>query len=278
MGGEQFPGEEAGRGVHQARAACALQSLADGVLPAVGVAQLQHPLGCVAGRGLGRGDIGHALAIGLGVGDLRAFLQIEQGGQVIEPGVAPHARGDRQRLGLVLAAPQHHRVERPLMQIVEGGIGGEGSDHLGAAAAERIGQGQELRRRLADGQNLEAHATLFRQVQPTALVGEGLFAELELLFRDGGAKQGFKSEGHLDGIGRRGEGEVENLLPQAVGGGVPDRHHRQTAGRGGGLQALGDGDRLVAGALQIDDRRFHRQVAHGGQGGIGPTRRDGSPA
>jgi hypothetical protein len=76
----------------------------------------------------------------------------------------------------------------------------------------------------------------------------------------------------------RGERQIE-----AVGGerGVRQAHghHRQPARRAGGLQPLGQAQRLLGVAAgQVDDGGFDLQVGEAGHGRIGPARGDRAPA
>ena len=214
---------------------------------------------------------------GLRHGHIALGLQIKQSRDVEQAGVAPHAGRDRQGFLLVVAGPQHHGVEGPLVQIVEGRIGGEGAHHVGPAAGQGVGQGQELRGRLADRQDAERLGLRLGQVQPAAAIAEGGEAQLELLLGDGGADQGLQAQHGLGRMQRRRQGQVEGL---AVGlrARLADGDHRQAARGHGGLQSTRQRLGVGPGAFQVDDHRFDIEIAQGGEGGVGTTRGDGPPA
>ncbi len=163
------------------------------------------------------------------------------------------------------------------MQIVERRIGREGADDLGLEAAKRVGQRQELRRRLADAEHPQRPGLGLRQLQAATAFGEGLQPQLELLLRDRRAHEALQPHHRLRRMQRRGQGQVETVRDQ-LRIGIGDRHHRQAARRTGGLQPAGEGQGLVAGADQIDDGGFDLQIAQRGDGGERPTRGDRAPA
>jgi len=104
----------------------------------------------VLGR-IGCGHVGEAAVVEFGQIDLAGTAQIEHRRDVIQTRVPLHARGDGQGGGVILGAPQDGGVERPLMQIVEGGVGRRRGDHLAAEVGQGIGQGEEMPVRLAGG-------------------------------------------------------------------------------------------------------------------------------
>ena len=212
---------------------------------------------------------------GLRHGQIGLFAHVEQGRHMVEAGVAAHARGDGQGLVGVVAGPQHHGVERALVQIVEGRIGREGAHHLCAAAGERIGQGQELRRRLADGQHAERRGVDVGGLEGAVLLGEGFLAELVLLLGHGHPHQVLQAQDRLGRMQRRGQDQVEI---QILIIGRADGHHGQAARRAGGLQPPRQGAGLRPAAVQIDDRRLDLEVGQGRDARIGPPGGDRAPA
>ncbi len=190
--------------------------------------------------------------------------------------VAPHPRRDRQGLGLVLPAPQHHRVERALVQVVEGGIGGERAHHLGPGAGQGVGQGEELRRRLPYRQHTVGTVGLVRQLQTLAALGECLEPQLEFLFGDRRAHQRVEAQRQLGRIDRGGQHQVEGVALLA-GIRLADGDDRQAARRAGRLQPPREGDGVLAGALGVDDGGFEGEVGVGGEGGVRTASGDRTP-
>ncbi len=254
-----------------------LQRPPDRGLAAIGLGQRDHPAGGLLLRRVGRGDVRQAAVEGVGQGDLGPGPQIERGGHVVEAGVAPHAAGDRQGLGVGLPRPQHHRVEALLVQIVEGGVGGQRRRRLGPEGGEGVGQGQELGRRLAHGQDLERRLGDDRARQGAAAVGEGGAAEFELLFGYRSADQGLQAQGRLQRVQGRAERQVEGAAaPLRVR--PAERHHRQAARAALRPQPPGQRERGLVPFVPLHQHRLDRQVRQGGQGGVAVAGGDRAPA
>ncbi len=161
------------------------------------------------------------------------------------------------------------------MQVVEGGVGGEGAHDVRAGAGEGVRQGQKLRLRLADGQDAEGALGLLRRGQGTAVLAEGLAAKLELLLGDGHSGQGLQPQGGLGRVQGRGEGEVKTA------GRGPCRRangdHWQMARGACGLEPSRQGQRVLGASRRIDDGDLDFQIAEGGDGRVGAAGGDGAP-
>ena len=194
---------------------------------------------------------------------------------MIEAGVALHARGDRQGRGMILRPPQDGGIERPLMQIVEGRVGGRGRHHLAAARDQGIGQGQKAMIGLARREDPQRRHVNHCRGQGGPARREGGLALDHLLPGDGGTHQMFQPQGGLHGVGRRRHDDVRPgrrriAIARAHG------HHRQASRQDGVVQG---GDRgRHAGSARIDDGRLDRQVGQAGEGGGQGPGRDRGPA
>ena len=164
-----------------------------------------------------------------------------------------------------------------LVQVVERGVAGEGADHLGLVAGERVGERQELRRRLADAEHPQRR-------RPRSPAGRGVGrarrrspAAARTPPRPPPSDQALQPHDRLRRMQRRGQRQVEAVrgdLRVRVG----DRHHRQAARRAGRLQAPRERQGLVADADQVDDRRLDLQVAQRGDRRERTARGHGAPA
>jgi hypothetical protein len=205
------------------------------------------------------------------------LAHVEQGGGVIEAGVAAQARGDRQRLLRIIPGPQHDGVEDPFVQIVERRIGGESAHDVGAVAQQGVVQRQELRRGLADRQHAIGAGVVLRGVELAAELGEGLRAEFEFLLGHRGADQGLQPHGRLGRMQRGCQRHVEPVgLQDRIR--IADSDDRQPPRRTGCLQAPRQAESLFAHAAQVDDRALDLQVGYRGNRGEAPSGGDRAPA
>ena len=171
------------------------------------------------------------------------------------------------------AGPQHHRVEGALVQVVEGGVGGQRCGHLAAARRQGVGQRQEFGGGLAHGEHRQRAAVdLGGGGDGGAAGGQGGGAQLELLLAHRGARQRLQPGGHLRRVCGRRQHEVEahQVEQRRVvrGVGVGQGEHRQAAGRGGVAQPARQGGEFGV-VVRRHDHRVQRQVLHRDQGGVG---------
>ncbi len=205
------------------------------------------------------------------------LAHVEQRGRVIEARVAAQARGDGQRLLRIVARPEHHGVEDPLMQVVEGRIGGEGPHDVRPVAQQGVVQRQELRRRFADRQHAIGADVDLRRVELAAELGESFRAEIELLLGDGRPDQGLKPHRGLGRMQRGGQRHVEAVgFQDRIR--IADGDDRQAARRTGRLETPREAQGFFAHAAQVDNRPFDLQVRDGRDGGEAPTGCDRAPA
>ena len=155
---------------------------------------------------------------------------------------------------MILGAPQDRGVEGAFVQIVEGGVGGGGGDHLDARSGQGVGQGQEAAISHPGGQNAQGAVVTGAGVQRHAARGEGGDPQAELFLGDGGAAQLLQPKRRLGRMGRNGHGHVG--AADAVGPGS-DHQNGQPTRFGGGAQAKGD---VFVQALDVDDGRLQREV------------------
>ena len=189
----------------------------------------------------------------------RFGAHVEQGGGVIEAGVAAQAGRDRKRLVRIVAGPEHNGVERLLMQVVERREGGEGPHDLRAVLGQSVGQGQELWSRLADRQHPKSRGVAGGRIEHVAALGEGLDPDFELFLGDGRADQGLQSHRGLRRMQRAGQRQVEAAVAQP-GGRQTHRQDRETPWRAGCAQSFGDPFRSPLDASDIDDGRLDLKV------------------
>ena len=121
------------------------------------------------------------------------------------------------------------------MEVVEGGVGRERPDDVRAVAQERVGQRQELGRRLADGQDPIGARIDRRNAQLLIEFGEGFGAEFELFLGHRCPYQGLQAHGGLSRMKRRRQGEIKPVgLEQGIG--IADGDYRKLPRRAGRLE------------------------------------------
>ncbi|MNE29211.1 hypothetical protein D3C80_1226860 [compost metagenome] len=235
--------------------------------------QGQHPRGRLVLRRFRCSDVGEASMEQISQFDLARAAQIEDQRNMVEAGVPLHARGDRQGWRMLLPTPQHGSVERPLVQIVEGGIGRRRRNDLGARRRQGVGHGQETAIRRACRQNLQGRFAQIGRVQGHAVGGEGRLPHAELFFGDPGTRQLFQPQG---GLGRVRRGRHRQIHVAALDLAGADHENRQVARRGG-LPQPGH-DRLPLQPAYVDDGGVDRHVLQHQYGRVQRPRRHRGPS
>ncbi len=176
---------------------------------------------------------------------------------MVEAGVALHARGDGQRRRMILGAPQHGGVERPLVQIVEGGVGRRRGDNVAAERRQGVGEGEEPTVGLARGEDAQRRLIGFGDRQRIAPGREGGLSQGDFLLGDRGADQMFEPERGLGRVRRRRHRDLDRsrLPPDRL---RTDGEHRQAAGGHRPAHRLDAG--LGVGDAAVEDDRLERPV------------------
>ncbi len=259
MGGEQVAAEQARGRVHLGAAAHLLQRAADGQLAAMAARQALQPIGDLAHRCLGIGDVGDAAQIGVAEVELGLLLQAQQHRRVIKPGIAAHARSDGHLFRGLGAAPQQHGVKGAVVQVVEGRVARQSRDDIDAVGFQLVGEGEEIRIGRADRQHPQWRVDIIQVINCFRRYVKRRAARIELFLGDAFAHQMLDHQHDLLRVGVVGKDHVP-AFGDAVIVGLAHQDDRHAARPGGVTQARGDiGPELDRGIG--DHHRFDGNVA-----------------
>ena len=150
MGCEIGRMKEAGFDVQRPRIAAGFQDCLRFTATATFVCQSQDTFAQLVIIGTRRQQIGDPACEGL-FGRRRVdIIGEQQYRRMIEPGIAAHGRGNREGDIALAGCVQHDGVKGALVQVVEGGIGRKGRNNIGTDRRQRVLQGHEARRSVAD--------------------------------------------------------------------------------------------------------------------------------